>query len=154
MPTFDYAFEVDAPVEAVAAFHHDTGVLRRLTPAYVQLHRVDPLADGSISEFTVWFGPVPIRWRALHRDVDRNGFTDIQEAGPLDSWTHTHRFEATGADATRVTEHIEYEYRPGWNGLMGRVFFGLPALRVLFAYRAWQTRRSVNGQSTPFRFRT
>jgi ligand-binding SRPBCC domain-containing protein len=144
---FDYAFEVAAPVEAVAAFHHDTRALRRLTPAYVQLHRVDPLADGSISEFTVWFGPIPIRWRALHREVGPNGFTDTQDAGPLDSWTHTHRFESSGAGSTRVTEHISYEYRPGWRGLPGRLFFGSPALRALFSYRAWRTRRGVNGRS-------
>ena len=113
MPIFHYEFEVAAPVEAVAAFHHDTRALRRLTPAYVQLHRVDPLADGSISEFTVWFGPIPIRWRALHRDVGPNGFTDIQDAGPLDSWTHTHRFESSGAGSTRVTEHIELRIPAG-----------------------------------------
>ena len=145
MPTFHYSFTVDAPVEAVAAFHEDTRVLRRLTPAYVRIHRFDPLADGAIAEFTVWFGPIPIRWRALHRDVGPNGFTDIQDAGPLESWVHTHRFEADGADATRVTEHIEYEYQPGWRGIMGRLFFGPPALRVLFAYRSWRTRRVVTG---------
>jgi ligand-binding SRPBCC domain-containing protein len=145
MPTFDYAFEVEAPVEAVAAFHDDTRVLRRLTPAYVRIHRVDPLGEGSIAEFTVWFGPIPIRWRARHRDVGPNGFTDIQDNGPLKSWVHTHRFVAAGAGSTRVTEHIEYEYEPGWGGVFGRLFFGPPALRALFAYRAWVTRRAVSG---------
>ena len=81
----------------------------------------------------------------LHRDVGPNGFTDIQDTGPLDSWVHTHRFEADGADSTTVTEHIEYEYQPGWRGIMGRLFFGPPALRALFAYRSWRTRRAVTG---------
>ena len=145
MPTFDYAFEVDAPVEAVAAFHEDTRVLRRLTPAYVRIHRFDPLADGAVAEFTVWFGPIPIRWRALHRDVGPNGFTDIQDEGPLESWAHTHRFTATDTSTTRVTEHIEYEYASGWDGVFGRLFFGPPALRILFAYRSWRTRRALSG---------
>ena len=153
MPTFRYEFEVDAPVEAVAAFHHDTRALRRLTPTYVQLQRVDPLADGSISEFTVWFGPIPIHWRARHRDVGSNGFTDVQEMGPLESWTHTHRFESSGPGSTQLTEHIEYEYCNGWRGLPGRLFFNRPALRALFLYRAWRTRRGVNGRSKPFRSR-
>lgn len=143
MPTFDYSFDVDAPVEAVAAFHEDTRVLRILTPAYVQIHRFDPLADGAVAEFTVWFGPIPIKWRAVHRDVGPNGFTDIQDKGPLASWEHTHRFEATGPDTSRVSEHIEYEYEPGWKGVLGRVFFGPPALLGLFTYRAWRTRRAV-----------
>ncbi len=145
MPTFDYAFEVAAGVDEVADFHEDTRVLRRLTPAYVQIHRFDPLAEGAIAEFTVWFGPIPIRWRAVHKDVGPNGFTDIQDQGPLASWVHTHRFEAAGEGATRVSEHIEYQYRPGWRGIPGRIFFGAPALRVLFAYRAWRTRRAVAG---------
>ena len=146
MPTFDYSFDVDAPVEAVAAFHEDTRVLKRLTPAWVQIHRFDPLADGAIAEFTVWFGPIPIKWRAIHEDVGPDGFTDIQDEGPLASWRHTHRFEATGPESTRVTEHIEYRYRPGWQGVVGRLFFGPPALWALFTYRAWRTRRAVTGE--------
>ena len=143
MPTFDYAFEVAAGAETVADFHADTRVLRRLTPAYVRIHRFDPLADGAVAEFTVWFGPIPIRWRARHRDVGPTGFTDIQDRGPLQSWVHTHSFEATGPSTTRIAEHIEYEYRPGWRGIPGRLFFGPLALRALFRYRAWRTRRAV-----------
>lgn len=146
MPTFDYSFDVNAGVEAVAAFHHDTRVLRRLTPAYVRIHRVDPLADGAISEFTVWMGPIPIRWRALHRDVGPSGFTDVQDRGPLKTWVHTHRFEAIDGTRTRVREHIEYTYQRGWRGIQGRLFFSPPALRALFWYRAGQTRRALRRQ--------
>jgi ligand-binding SRPBCC domain-containing protein len=145
MPTFDYSFIVDAPLEAVAAFHQDTRVLRRLTPAYVKIHRFDPLADGAVAEFTVWFGPIPITWRALHRDVGPHGFTDIQDRGPLASWVHTHRFEAVTASSTRVSEHILYDYESGWKGIVGRLFFGPLALRALFTYRAWRTRQGVSG---------
>ena len=146
MPTFHFAFTVDAPVARVAAFHDDPRALQRLTPGYVQIHRRDPMADGAIAEFTVWLGPIPIRWRALHQDVGPHGFTDIQAAGPMESWVHTHRFEAIDDSTSRVTEHIEYEYGKGWDGLRGRLFFGPPALRVLFAYRAWRTRRAVRGE--------
>ena len=145
MPTFDYTFEVAAPVEAVAAFHEDTRVLRRLTPAYVKIHRFDPLADGAVAEFTVWFGPIPIKWRAVHRDVGPNGFTDVQDEGPLASWVHTHRFEAIDDSSTRVIERIDYQYESGWKGIVGRLFFGPLALYALFTYRAWRTRRGVKG---------
>ncbi len=145
MPVFDDSFDVDASVARVAAFHGDTRVLQRLTPGYVQIHRSDPLADGAIAEFTVWFGPMPIRWRALHRDVGPNGFTDVQERGPLNSWTHTHRFEPIDDATTRVTEHIEYEYAAGWEGVRGRLLFGPVALQILFSYRAWRTRRALRG---------
>jgi ligand-binding SRPBCC domain-containing protein len=145
MPVFQYEFEVTASREAVAGFHNDTRVLRRLTPAYVQVHRVDPLADGSVSEFTVWLGPFPVRWRAVHRDVGPDGFTDVQADGPLEAWEHIHRFEPGDGGGTRITEHIEYEYRAGRKGIYGRILFGRTALRFLFWYRARQTRRALSG---------
>ena len=88
MPIFETSFTVNAPLEAVAAFHADTSALKILNPPFVivQLHRVDPMADGSISEFTLWMGPLPIRWRAIHSDVGPNGFTDTLEDGPMASW--------------------------------------------------------------------
>src|SRR5512141_1391989 len=95
MQVFEYSFTVDAPVEAVAEFHRDTRALKRLTPppVWVQLQRVDPLAEGSVSEFTLWFGPLPVRWQALHSNVDRlRGFTDTQARGPMRQWRHRHRF--------------------------------------------------------------
>lgn len=144
MPVFQYKFEVPAAREAVTRFHSGTRVLQRLTPAYVQVHRVEPLADGSVSEFTVWFGPFPIRWRAVHRDVGPNGFTDVQSGGPLEAWEHIHQFEPVDGDCTRITERIEYEYRSGWRGLYGRILFGRPALRFLFWYRARQTRKALS----------
>ena len=145
VPVFEYEFDVTAAPPAVTEFHRDTHVLRRLTPAYVRLHRLDPLADGSVSEFTVWFGPFPIHWRAVHREVGPTGFTDVQADGPLAAWEHVHRFAAVDRGRTRITEHIEYEYRPGWPGLWGRILFGRPALRLLFWYRARQTRRALSG---------
>ena len=66
MPVFDFTFSVRAPLQAVAAFHHDTRALKRLTPppVFVQIHSMEPLAEGSRSEFSMWFGPVPLRWVA------------------------------------------------------------------------------------------
>ncbi len=64
--SFDYQFTVPAPLAAVAAFHHDARILPRLTPPpmRVQLHRVDPLGEGALADFTLWFGPLPVRWVA------------------------------------------------------------------------------------------
>jgi ligand-binding SRPBCC domain-containing protein len=130
----------------VRAFHHDTRTLKKLNPPpiIVQLHRVDPLAEGSISEFTLWMGPLPIRWRAVHSQVSEFGFTDTQERGPLAHWQHSHRFEPLDEAATRVHEHIKYRHHPGWRGLFSRLLFGPLSLRLLFAYRKWVTRRAMS----------
>jgi ligand-binding SRPBCC domain-containing protein len=145
MPTFDTSFTVNAPLEAVAGFHADTSALKTLNPPFVivQLHRVDPMADGSISEFTLWMGPLPIRWRAIHSGVGTNGFTDTLVNGPLASWRHTHRFKLMNENTTEILEHIEYEYLSGWRGIIPRMLFGRLGLTFLFTYRKWATRRAL-----------
>jgi ligand-binding SRPBCC domain-containing protein len=144
MAEFHYHFDVDAPLAAVADFHRDTRALRRLTPPplVVQFHSVQPLGEGSTAEFILWFGPLPVRWKAVHEQVDRlHGFTDVQVEGPLKFWRHRHRFEPLGADKTRIHEHIVFEHHAGLAGWWTRLVYSQPGLRFLFAYRAWVTRR-------------
>jgi ligand-binding SRPBCC domain-containing protein len=147
-----HAFTVRAPVADVADFHGDTVALQRLTPppVWVQLGRVEPLSDGSVAEFTLWFGPLPIRWVAVHSDVDpRHGFTDTQQAGPLRHWRHVHRFEALDAGTTRVTERLEYAHHADRRGWLTRVLFNAPALRLMFMYRGLITRRALERAPRP-----
>lgn len=145
MATFDYTFTVDAPLMAVSAFHHDTRVLKKLTPPpmIIRVHKFEPLGEGSIGEFTLWLGPIPLHWRAVHSDVSENGFTDTQEKGPMKFWQHTHRFTAVSPTKTQVHEHIEYEYASGLQGLLTRLLFNKPGLLYLFTARKLITRRAV-----------
>lgn len=146
MQSFDFKFAVRASLDAVVNFHRDTRALKRLSPPpmWVQLHRVDPLSEGSISEFTLWFGPLPVRWRARHHLLGAQpGFTDIQESGPMKHWAHTHTFTDLGDGWVQVSEHIEYEHDSGLRGLFSRLLFARPALRFLFFYRELATRRAV-----------
>jgi ligand-binding SRPBCC domain-containing protein len=144
MPVFDYRFTVPTNIKAVAAFHSSSLALRKLSPppVVVKIHLAEPLQEGSRSEFTMWIGPLPIRWLAVHSQVHPlTGFTDRQERGPMLRWQHTHRFEALGEKQTLVHERIEYEHQPGWPGWLTRVLFSPLGLRGMFAYRAWVTRR-------------
>ncbi|MFT4572139.1 MAG: ligand-binding SRPBCC domain-containing protein [Candidatus Binatia bacterium] len=143
MTTFEHSFIVDAPLAKVRNFHADTSALKQLTPPpmIAQMHTIEPLAEGSISEFTLWLGPIPIRWRAVHRDVTANQFTDVQDAGPAKSWAHTHRFVDLGDDRTRVDDHIEYELHPSFKGFLTLFLFSKVGLRGLFFWRMVATRR-------------
>ncbi|MCA9078665.1 MAG: hypothetical protein KDA93_26810 [Planctomycetaceae bacterium] len=142
MPVFDYEFTVDAPLSLVREFHHDTGALKRLTPppTIVQLHQVEPLAEGSVSRFTLWIGPVPLHWTAVHSHVSPYGFTDTQAAGPMKRWEHTHTFSSLSKDCTKVQEHVEYEHRSGFAGLLTRLLFARLNLFMMFTYRKLATR--------------
>jgi len=142
MPTFDFTFTVNAPLAAVSQFHHDTSALKRLTPppTIVQLHDVEPLAEGSVSRFTLWIGPLPLRWTAVHKDVSEYGFTDIQSEGPAKTWEHTHTFTPVNDNATEIREHVEYDHKRGFWGVVTRVLFARPNLYLMFTYRKLMTR--------------
>ena len=142
MPVFDYRFTVAAPLAAVRDFHHDTSALKKLTPppTIVQLHSIEPLAEGSVSKFTLWVGPLPLHWTAVHRNVSDRGFTDVQMEGPAAKWEHTHTFVPISAEVTEIREHIEYEHKRGLWGVVTRLLFSSPNLLFMFTYRKFATR--------------
>ncbi len=145
MTVFDFRFTVNAPLQAVSEFHFQPGILKTLTPPLMimQVHRFDPLANGSIGEFTMWMGPIPVRWKALHSDVSETTFTDTQVSGPMKSWVHCHTFTALDEQTTEVHEHVEFEHFGGLKGLWSRLLFPHPALFVLFTIRKMITRRQI-----------
>lgn len=144
MRRFTHRFRVKAPISAVAAFHQDSRALKLLTPppVFVQMHRVDLLSEGSIADFTLWMGPLPVRWVAAHSEVEMlSGFTDTQMRGPFASWVHRHSFEPCGAAETEVIDDIQAEFCRGFSGLLGRLMWvNLP---FMFFYRGWVTRRTI-----------
>jgi ligand-binding SRPBCC domain-containing protein len=142
--SFHRSFRVSAPLDAVRRFHQNPTALKRLNPPplLVRFHRHEPLAEGSISEFTLWLGPVPVRWTSRHFAVGLEGFTDEQLRGPFRRWVHRHQYRALSEHETRVEDEIDAELRMDpWFGPLGLILWlGLP---ILFAYRAWATRRAV-----------
>jgi len=146
MKNFTNTFRVKAPVQAVVDFHRSTTALKRLTPfpVIVQIHHLEPLAEGSIAEFTMWFGPFPVRWTARHVNVDPMcGFTDIQEKGPMLHWQHTHSFTTITDEITEVQDRIEYDFPQGLKDLWTRLLYAPIMLRILFLFRAFVTKRAT-----------
>jgi ligand-binding SRPBCC domain-containing protein len=142
---FRHAFHVDAPVEAVRQLYSGPAGLRAITPPIVPMTRVrspEVLGEGSRMSFTLWLGPVPVRWVARIRDVDALGFTDVQESGPFAHWHHRHEFLAQADGSTLVTDRVTARLaRDPLQALVGwKMFVGLP---LLFAYRTWATRRRL-----------
>lgn len=145
MPRFHQSFRVEAPLQAVQAFHASPSALKALTPppVVVQLHRFGELQEGMEAEFTLWMGPIPIRWIARHENVGPEGFDDVLVKGPMAAWRHRHRFVDEGNGRSRVDDDIEYTHPRGWAGLWTRLMFGRLALRGTFFYRKLATRRGV-----------
>lgn len=132
-------------LEQVEAFHSDSAALRKLTPPPIFVHvRADrriSLTEGDL-EFTLWFGPLPLRWHARHEPLAGSGFAEWQVDGPMAYWRHEHAFEEV-ADGVVLSDRVTLAHKSGMRGLLTRLIFdGIP-LRILFFYRHWRTRLAV-----------
>jgi ligand-binding SRPBCC domain-containing protein len=149
MKTYRHTFTVQAPLEKVAAFYGDVSVIAKLTPPplITRFHEIQPLGENSRVDFTMWLGPIPVRWLAEHKDVQLpSGFTDQQLRGPFKVWTHRHHLQRVDRQTTKVVDEVSAE--PGT--LISRLMWlGLP---LVFAYRAWITRRTLAAHSSNGRF--
>ena len=145
MRSFQHEFSVNASLERVVEFHNSTHALKQLTPPpmFVQFNQIEPLAEGSRSDFTLWLGPIPIHWVAIHTNVNPlTGFTDTQAEGPFRTWIHKHEFEKKAQGTTRIIDHVQGEpsNHPFWGIISRLMWLTLP---ILFYYRALQTRKAV-----------
>lgn len=145
--TYRHSFRVRAPRARVAEFHVGASSLKAITPPLIpmQLHRApERLRDGDEMRFTLWLGPLPIRWLARVEQVSAGGFVDRQVDGPFAAWVHRHRFLDVDEATTQVVDEIEarLERHLLWGAVGLAMWLGLP---LLFAYRGWKTRRLLEG---------
>ena len=146
---FTHRFEVAASLETVATFHRASSSMAAITPPPViaRVHSApEHLAEGDEMLFTLWFGPLPIRWRAGFESVGPNGFIDRMLDGPFDEWVHEHHFERIDHSRTIIKDIVDYSFsrHPVWS-IVGRAMAaGLP---TLFAYRGWRTRSLLEAGS-------
>ena len=145
---FRHTFRVNAPLQAVADFHARSASMGAITPPPVNVrvhHAPEILREGDQMDFTLWLGPLPIRWLASIENISPNGFSDRQLKGPFSSWVHRHSFLPIDKGQTEISDEISFTIKkhPFW-GIVGLgVGISLP---LLFAFRAWKTRRLLASQ--------
>lgn len=143
---FEHRFTVEAPQEAVAAFHASARGLRAITPPLIlmQIHQApEPLGEGDHLIFTLWIGPIPVKWDSLIKDVSVEGFTDtIGAFAPFAHWEHRHNFIRLDEHHTEVFDAIEARLKLHLiHGPIGlAMWLGNP---LLFWYRGWRTRAAL-----------
>jgi ligand-binding SRPBCC domain-containing protein len=140
----EYTSLIPTTLEAITRFHEQPNALVLLTPPPLI---VKIISDQRISntegtvEFTLWFGPVPVRWLARHEPGPiPTSFIDRMLAGPLDEWEHQHIFRPVEG-GVELVDKLTFAHKPGWRGWVSRVMFDGPALAFLFWYRHWRTKR-------------
>jgi ligand-binding SRPBCC domain-containing protein len=146
---FEHRFRVEAPLSAVAEFHSRSASMPAITPppVIVKVHSAPArLGSGDEMDFTLWAGPVPVRWVAAIEDASPDGFTDCQVRGPFARWQHRHRFLRVDEGTTDVVDQVEADLKkdPFWWLVGALMWAGMPAL---FAFRGWRTRRLLEAGS-------
>jgi ligand-binding SRPBCC domain-containing protein len=145
---FKHEFRVRAPLAAVANFHSRADSMAAITPPLVpvQMKQAPPrLGTGDEMAFTMWLGPLPVRWRAHIDQASSTGFRDYQLEGPFRYWLHRHTFIPVDEQTTKVVDEVQAGLRqhPLWGPVGLGMWLGLP---LLFAYRGWKTRRLLERQ--------
>jgi ligand-binding SRPBCC domain-containing protein len=146
---YTHRFTVKAPLATVSEFHRRAASMAAITPPPIVtlFHRApESLADGDVVDFTLWLGPLPVRWLAQIENVSPEGFTDRQLSGPFRLWQHGHKFVRRDERTTEVIDTVEWALRrhPVWFGVGLGMGLSLP---LLFAYRGWKTRRLLEHSS-------
>ncbi len=112
MPRFRFASLLDAPVEAVWAFHEAPDALERLLPpdgSVRVIERRGGLEPGSTVELELRLGPLRRQWVARHTEcVALSHFCDVQERGPFRLWRHRHGFERAGEGRCLLADEVEW----------------------------------------------
>lgn len=140
---YRHQFQVRTPLAHVAEFHSRSTSMAAITPPpiVVRIHHAPAvLTEGDEMRFTLWLGPLPVHWLARIENVSPNGFTDRQLSGPFATWVHRHTYQKVGEQVTLVIDEITLQIKPHpiWGVVGIGMWLGLP---ILFAYRAWKTRR-------------
>lgn len=147
---YRHSFRVKASLEAVAEFHARSASMPAITPPpiVVRVHRApERMAERDEMDFTLWAGPIPIRWVARIEEVSAEGFTDRQVRGPFAAWRHRHRFVRVSERVTEVVDEVEASLKRHlfWGPVGLAMWIGLP---ILFAYRGRRTRQLLQGGPT------
>ncbi len=148
MKQYTHEFIVRAPLERLAKFHTDPCSLKLLTPPPMILtfNELPPMSEGATIDFTIWLGPIPVRWISLMSNLDpMYGFTDSQVQGPFDHWVHRHTFKKHDEHTTVVIDEIQAQFGSRFTNKLISWFMWIN-LPILFAYRKWRTRVEVENK--------
>jgi len=147
VPHVEYQSPIDVSDEALFQWHARPGAFQRLTPPWlpITLERFEGIQDGQRAVIRLGYGPASIRWIAEHFDyVEGEQFCDRQVRGPFEAWTHVHRMEPDGPDASTLIDAIDYELPLGGLGTLFGSGIARDELDRQFTYRHRITQQDLD----------
>jgi len=131
------------PRPEVFAFFADPSHLALVTPPSAGFRWLAPppatLTAGSVLDFDLRAGGLPVRWRVFVREFDPpHRFIDAQLRGPFARWEHRHVFvdaSPEGAMGTWVEDRVTYRLPLGALGLLAHRLGGERAITRILDFR-------------------
>jgi hypothetical protein len=152
--TFQKSTILDAPIEAVYAFHENPHNLTKISPSSLRVRRIEANHEAVAGEtFRIEASQffVPIKWEGVWDRAEHPvALWDRALESPFARFRHQHIFESIDIGArTRMTDRVEYALPGGALGRLlsetvVRVVFG-----VTFAARHRATRDYFAGSVMP-----
>lgn len=127
------------PRGEVFAFFAEARNLEMLTPAFLNFRVLSPLPlelrSGTLIDYQIRLGRVPIRWRARIKTFESPvRFVDVQLSGPYRCWHHVHEFHDVPG-GTLVTDRVTYALPFGFLGTLAHRLVVRRTLERTFQYR-------------------
>lgn len=157
MANVSYETTIDAPLDAVWAFHEDVAnALPALSPPRdeVKLESIDGQPRIGFTVVIAAKGPLGrLRWAARYVEYEpphdvifgrEARFVDVQDTGPFKSFRHSHEFEAIDHQTTRVVDRIDYQVGYGPIGWIANTIFVRRKLDAIFAHRHARLHKLLN----------
>lgn len=130
--------ELAQPIDAVMPFFERAENLGAMTPSHMAFEILGDapasIERGTIIDYRIRLGPIPLRWRTRIDRYDADGFVDTQLRGPYRAWYHEHHFEAVG-DRTVMVDRVWYAPPLGILGAIAHRLFIRGQLRAIFSHR-------------------
>jgi ligand-binding SRPBCC domain-containing protein len=112
MSRIEASIVINAPREAVFAFHNDPRNLTKVLPPHLRIEIVEApeqLSQGALLQCVIHIGPLRFDWNnEITEHVAPHRFVDTQRKGPFRRYVHRHIFDPD-AGTTRLTDIIEFE---------------------------------------------
>jgi uncharacterized protein (TIGR01777 family) len=148
MEEFTWRSAMPASAAEVFAWHARAGAFERLMPPWRRFRLVERtgtgIQDGTRVVFELGFGPIWMRWVALHSGYQEGRqFRDEQIQGPFEAWQHTHRFVHENDDTSWLEDRVSYElqFSPFSHLVAGRMLGNM--LEQLFRFRHERIRNDL-----------
>jgi ligand-binding SRPBCC domain-containing protein len=151
VPVFEKRTHIEAPAEAVYAFHDRPEALTLLIPPWEParvIEKTPGLGVGVRAVVEVKVGGTAHRFVAEHTACEPGRmFRDEAKSGPFKRWVHTHTMEPDGEGASWLVDRIEWELPLGFLGQLAAGSFVERKITKMFDYRHDVTKRACEAEA-------